>query len=278
VNTGFSDSKFSSVGKNEIINRFQNNPYLREKSINALNEINAINPDTNTVTVYRAIITRAGKEIFPETRTSASVSIDGLIRNVNDFTEQSYIEGMTATSKLGMYDNLFIAKYEVPTENIIGYLPAFKNDITKKVNEVLNDKGFGQENIRGFEKIKNQANHAKNLIGEQDEILVNVSDVEMQVMKDLEGVNRPIAQIGGLGRLIQKIATGEIKTLDDFNANISPNQTLLEDIFVENAVELEQKERQRFLDYYKKYFGKSGNMSKGGFIDKPLYESARLIG
>jgi len=269
VNTGQSGK--SGVGKNEIINRFESNSTLKEKSINALNKKNAINPETNTVTVYRAIITRDGKQINPENKISASLSVDSLIKNVNEFTKQSFGEGLTAKSKVGMFDNVFIAKYEVPKENVIGYLPAFKNNINKDVNKVLNDKGFGQEKIAGFQKIKNQTNHAKKLIDEQDEILVDVSNVNMQVMKNLKGANRPISQTGSFNKIIQKIATGQIKTLEDLNANMSSSHFVLEDISVPNARELEQVERQKFLDYYKNFF-KVKNMNKGGGIMKQQME------
>jgi hypothetical protein len=255
VNTG--QSSKSGVGKNEIINRFENNPALKDKSINFLNQKNAINPETNTVTVYRAIITRGGKEIKPETKTSASLSIDKTMDYVNFLTEQSM-----ETSKIGMFDNVFIAKYEVPKDNVIGYLPAFKNDINTNVNKVLTNKGFGQENIEGFKKIDNQSEHAKKLIDAQDEILVDVSNSNMQVMKDLKGVNKPIEKTGNINQTIQKIATGEIKTLDELNANISPNQFILDDIMVPNAVELEQIERQKFLDYYKDFFNKTNSQQQ----------------
>ena len=56
---------------------------------------------------------------------------------------------MGASSKLGDGD-LYIAKYEVPKESVIGYLRAFKNDINPNVNDVLTNKVFGQENIKGF--------------------------------------------------------------------------------------------------------------------------------
>ena len=255
VNTG--QSSKSGVGKNEIINRFENNRALKDKSINFLNQKNAINPETNTVTVYRAIITRGGKEIKPETKTSASLSIDKTMDYVNFLTEQSM-----ETSKIGMFDNVFIAKYEVPKDNVIGYLPAFKNDINTNVNKVLTNKGFGQENIEGFKKIDNQSEHAKKLIDAQDEILVDVSNSNMQVMKDLKGVNKPIEKTGNINQTIQKIATGEIKTLDELNANISPNQFILDDIMVPNAVELEQIERQKFLDYYKDFFNKTNSQQQ----------------
>jgi hypothetical protein len=127
---------------------------------------------------------------------------------------------------------------------------------------VLTNKGFGQENIEGFKKIDNQSEHAKKLIDAQDEILVDVSNSNMQVMKDLKGVNKPIEKTGNINQTIQKIATGEIKTLDELNANISPNQFILDDIMVPNAVELEQIERQKFLDYYKDFFNKTNSQQQ----------------
>jgi hypothetical protein len=262
VNTG--QSSKSGVGKNEIINRFENNPALKEKSINALNKKNAINPETNTVTVYRAIITRGGKEIEPETKTSASLSIDSLMKNINNFTKQEYSGGMGASSKLGDGD-LYIAKYEVPKESVIGYLPAFKNDINPNVNDVLNSKGFGQENIKGFKTIDNQSDHAKKLIDDQDEILVDVSNVDMQIMKDIEGANRPINQMNTATKIIEKIAKKEIKTLDDLDAYLEGSSTSIasqadfKKAFDEktSTKDVEQKARQKFLDYYKNYFSKS---------------------
>ena len=262
VNTG--QSTKSGVGKNEIINRFENNPALKEKSINALNKKNAINPETNTVTVYRAIITRGGKEIEPETKTSASLSIDSLMKNINNFTKQEYSGGMGASSKLGDGD-LYIAKYEVPKESVIGYLPAFKNDINPNVNDVLTNKGFVQENIKGFKTIDNQSDHAKKLIDDQDEILVDVSNVDMQIMKDIEGANRPINQMNTATKIIEKIAKKEIKTLDDLDAYLEGSSTSIasqadfKKAFDEktSTKDVEQKARQKFLDYYKNYFSKS---------------------
>ena len=266
VNTGFDSSK--GVGRDELVSRFKTNKKLKEKSIDSLKKLGALDKDKETVPVYRLVLVRGGKEIKPEKEISASLSPDALVRNIDYFTGQSFDEGV-GISKKGMFDNAYVVKYDVPKEKIIGYLPAFKDDIKRKVNKKLNEKGFGQEDIRGLKKIGDQSKHAKQLLDTQDEVIADVSDLKMQVMSDLKGQQKAIEQTGNLNQAIVKIAKGEIKTLEDLNNHIFPNHFLIDPMAEGASMELEQKARQEFLDYHKKYFNK---MNKGGVTMKKQME------
>ena len=260
INTGFSGK--SGVGRSELINRLKSKPELQQKSINKLQDLGVINEQTKTVPVYRLVITRGGKEIKPEKEISASLSIEAIQENLKFFEP-----------KKGMLDEMYIVKYDVPKENVIGYLPAFKDDIKRGVNKKLKEKGFGQQKIRGYQTIGDPAKNAKNLLDKQDEIIVDVSNLEMQPMKSMmretddytkglpeaSNLQKSIGTGRGFDEAILKIAKGEIKSLANLNQHMLDfrKETLISPIAKGADTKLEQQARQEFLDYYKNYFNKA---------------------
>ena len=188
-------------------------------------------------------------EIVPEELISATLDPSKVPTNIN-FLMQGKFSATTPT-------DYRVVRYDVPRDRVAGYLPALSGDITQKVNKAVKQKGFGQEKVEGLSTVTNPAKHAKSLLNMQDEIIADVSGLEPRVLAD---GGKPLNMLSLERMLPNAIASGEIKTIEDFaTAPGFGNYSVLNPRdFRSNPEAFEPAERaarQKAIDEYSDFFG-----------------------
>ncbi len=233
------------VNRAEVAARVKGDPEATARSNQALDDLGY----GDTVPMYRVIKLTDDGEIVPEELISATLDPSKVPTNIN-FLMQGKFSATTPT-------DYRVVRYDVPRDRVAGYLPALSGDITQKVNKAVKQKGFGQEKIEGLSTVTNPAKHAKSLLNMQDEIIADVSGLEPRVLAD---GGKPLNMLSLERMLPNAIASGEIKTIEDFaTAPGFGNYSVLSPRdFRSNPEAFEAAERaarQKAIDEYSDFFG-----------------------
>ena len=233
------------VNRAEVAARVKGDPEATARSNQALDDLGY----GDSVPMYRVIKLTDDGEIVPEELISATLDPSKVPTNIN-FLMQGKFSATTPT-------DYRVVRYDVPRDRVAGYLPALSGDITQKVNKAVKQKGFGQEKIEGLSTVTNPAKHAKSLLNMQDEIIADVSGLEPRVLAD---GGKPLNMLSLERMLPNAIASGEIKTIEDFaTAPGFGNYSVLSPRdFRSNPEAFEAAERaarQKAIDEYSEFFG-----------------------
>jgi hypothetical protein len=247
----------NNVGIDELAARLKKDPEVQKQN-KKLNEKLDEEGYGETVSVFRMIKNPFKEDIKKEEIVSASLSSEGLGNNLNFFT----------TGKASMDDKVTILKYEVPREDIIGYFPFMKDKIKQNtVNKKVKEKGMVPDLGSRFERITNPSKSAKELIEKQDEIIVDVSKIEPEVLKRPFS-NEDFNYMTMEGRMAEDFAKKEIKDVEGFNLRMGSNYTFLnpvtfpqrykekfgQDLTPEKFREIENESRQGIVDHFTSFF------------------------
>jgi hypothetical protein len=164
----------NSVTREELADRIMNDPETRKQSREVLDKIT----DKNVVPLFRIIIDRGGKGVRKEGLVSTSLTPEMLFKNAKFFT----------TGRMTSDDKASLIRYDVPKDKIIAFLPALTKGISNKSNEKLITKGFGQQAISGFNKVRNPTAYAKRLLKDQQETLADVTGLDGLFLEDIPGI------------------------------------------------------------------------------------------
>ena len=186
-------------------------PENKNRTIKALNNLGY----KDTVPVYRAV--RYKGELKDEDLISASLTPEA---NIN-FTKFS-TEGKTINplSDNPVPQDFAILRYDVPINDVKGYLPEFAGDIKRTVNKKIKDLGIGQEKISGLKTVTNPSAHAKQLLSTQDEIIADVSKIKPKVLQHYGG-NKNLNPLSSELSIPSEIAKGKITKPSDLPSNYS---------------------------------------------------------
>ena len=266
-------TRSDAVTREELVSRLRSDPELQKVSQKALKDLGY----KGTIPLFRVTLTPEGG-FKSEGVVSTSLTPESHLDTIKYFTKGKISPFHTITPRL--------IRYDVPIEKIIGYLPAFKDQIKRGVNKAVKAKGMGQQALKGFSKVGDPARHAKNLLDKQKEVLVDVTGISPTFMKVFDAQESKETFVNPLSiRMlrIEKIGRGQIKTPEDYRRDMGGNETyfdfksagkLLRDLGKDRFRQLENEHMQKEIEHYKKFFGKAA----GGFVDKPLYQDARMIG
>ena len=265
-------TRSDAVTREELVSRLRSDPELQKVSQNALKDLGY----KGTIPLFRVTLTPEGG-FKSEGVVSTSLTPESHLDTIKYFTEGK-ISPFDITPRL--------IRYDVPIEKIIGYLPAFKDQIKRGVNKAVKAKGMGQRALKGFSKVGDPARHAKNLLDKEKEVLVDVTGISPTFMKVFDAQESKETFVNPLSirmSRIEKIGRGQIKTPEDYRRDMGGNETyfdyesagkLLRDLGKDRFRQLENEHMQKEIEHYKKFFGKAA----GGFVDKPLYEDVRMVG
>ena len=186
-------------------------PENKNRTIKALNNLGY----KDTVPIYRTV--RYKGELKDEDLISASLTPEA---NIN-FTKFS-TEGKTINplSDNPVPQDFAILRYDVPINDVKGYLPEFAGDIKRTVNKKIKDLGIGQEKISGLKTVTNPSAHAKQLLSTQDEIIADVSKIKPKVLQHY-GLNKNLNPLSSELSIPSEIAKGKITKPSDLPSNYS---------------------------------------------------------
>ena len=247
------------VTRPELVNRINKSPELQNLSRSSLEKKGY----TDTVPLYRLGHAKEG-EFVSEGIVSTSLTPKSHLDTVKYLTE-----GKTG----GLFDevlDLRMIRYDVPIEKVIGYLPAFKNQIKRGVNKAVKSKNMGQQHIKGFKKIGDPSKHAKKLLGMQEEVIADVTGLVPNYLKIFDTNSKlfnPSKVSSRHWDRIAKIGSGEIKTVKDFRKTMPSHEMILDPfsskgqkLFKEGGeeafIKAEDKIIQEMINHYKKHFDK----------------------
>ena len=267
-------TRSDAVTREELVSRLRSNPELQKVSQKALKDLGY---NKGTIPLFRVTLTPEGG-FKSEGVVSTSLTPESHLNTIKYFTE----------GKISPFGNITprLIRYDVPIKKVIGYLPAFKDQIKRGVNKAVKAKGMGQRDLKGFSKVGDPARHAKNLLDKQKEVLVDVTGIPPTFMKVFDAQESTETFVDPRSirmSRIEKIGRGRIKTPEDYRRDMGGNETyfdleeagkLLRDLGKDRFRQLENEQMQKEIEHYKKFFGKAA----GGFVDKPLYEDARMVG
>ena len=235
------------VNRAEVAARIKGDPDATARSNQALDDLGY----GDTVPMYRVIKLTDDGKMEPEELISATLDPSKVPTNLNFFTQGKV--GLTTPTEFR------VVRYDVPRDRVAGYLPAFSGDITQKVNTAVKNKGFGQEMVEGLQTVTNPAKHAKSLLDMQDEIIADVSGLQPRVLSRVEDNQQPLNMLSMERMLPNAIASGEIKTVDDFSTAMGfGNYTVLSPRnFMDNPEAFQAAERtarQKAINEYSEFF------------------------
>jgi hypothetical protein len=226
----------------------------------------------DTVPVFRMVrlpedVVYSGSyaEFWPESLVSATLDPQKVFSNIDFMTQGKFSPFENADYRL--------VRYDVPRSNIAGYLPAISGDINRNVNKAVKARGFGQEKIAGLSTVTNPAEHAKRLIGIQDEMIVDVTGIRPKVLLEKPD-KKPMNVLSGGSVLPKFIAEGKIKSPEDMAA-VLPNTTVLNYLkYIKQHSNVpfdvaEKEAREKAIREYQKFFGVQ-NKAEGGIAALPV--------
>jgi hypothetical protein len=216
---------------------------------------------TDTVPLYRLGHAKEG-EFASEGIVSTSLTPKSHLDTVKYLTE-----GKTG----GLFSDaldLRMIRYDVPIEKVIGYLPAFKNQIKRGVNKAVKSKNMGQQHVKGFKKIGDPSKHAKKLLNMQEEVIADVTGLEPNYLKIFDTNSKLFNPSKVSSRHWDRIAQmghGEIKTVKNFRKTMPSNERILDPFSSEGQkllkeggeeafIKEEDKIIQKMINHYKKHF------------------------
>ena len=140
-----------------------------------------------------------------------------------------------------------VIRYDVPRKDIKAYMPALSDSLEQKHNKKVKGLGIGKATPSSSE-VKNPVNRAKDLIKEQQEVLVDVSNLKGRVLK----TPRTGAVDFNLrmdSTITNKIRDEEIKTPEDFDQTgyIASGR-------MDVTLEEETKARQDLIDEVRSFY------------------------
>ena len=247
----------NNVGIDELAARLKKDPEVQKQN-KKLNEKLDEEGYGETVSVFRMVTNPAKEDIKKEEIVSASLSSEGLGYNLDFFT----------SGKASMDDKVTILKYEVPREDIIGYFPFMKDKIKQTtVNKKVKEKGMVPDLGSRFERITNPSKSAKELIEKQDEIIVDVSKLEPEVLKRPFS-NEDFNSFSSEGWMAKSFANKRINNVDDLSFEMGPNRTIVnpmivsknykekfgQDLTPEKFREIENQSRQETVNHFMSFF------------------------
>jgi len=243
----------TKVPRQEVANRLKNDPNAVALSNQALDNLGY----GDTVPVYRFVMLKGGEDVsefLPEGLVSATLDPKKLKTNI-DFMDKTNPVFTDTTQR--------IVRYDVPRDKVAGYLPAFSNQIEKSVNKAVKAKGIGQNEISGLKKVTNPAQHSKNLLNLQDEIIVDVSELKPNFFS----ANESPLDVRSLraSEILSTVSKGKIDP-DEF---FSEGKTVLNPFDFRDNPEAfeaaERKARQQFINEYSEFFNIK-KMQDGGAV------------
>ena len=238
----------SKVNRAEVAARIKGDPEATARSNQALDDLGY----GDSVPMYRVIKLTNDGEMEPESLISATLDPSKVPTNV-EFLMQGKFSMTTPTEYR-------VVRYDVPRDRVAGYLPALSGDITQKVNKAVKKKGFGQEKVEGLETVTNPAKHAKSLLDMQDEIIADVSGLMPRILSEPGGNRRPLNMLSMEKMLPSAVASGEIKTVDDFSTAMGFGKYSVLNPFdfkgdPEAFQAAERAARQKAIDEFSDFFG-----------------------
>lgn len=246
----------SKVNRAEVASRLLSQPDVVARSNQALDTLGY----GDTVPMFRLVKLTNDGDLQSESLISATLDPNKVPSNIKFLTEGKF--GMTTPT------DYRLVRYDVPRDKIAGYLPAVADDIKRTVNRAVKEKGFGQENVPGMTTVTDPAQHAKDLIKLQDEVIADVSGLKPTVLVDDSG--RPMNMLSMGGTLPKLIAEGRVTTPEDIS-ELMPNY------FALNPMEYarqgknfpfevaEKQARQDLISRYQDFFGIQ-NKAEGGVV------------
>jgi len=246
----------SKVNRAEVASRLLSQPDVVARSNQALDTLGY----GDTVPMFRLVKLTNDGDLQSESLISATLDPNKVPSNIKFLTEGKF--GMTTPT------DYRLVRYDVPRDKIAGYLPAVADDIKRTVNRAVKEKGFGQGNIPGMTTVTNPAQHAKNLIKLQDEIIADVSGLKPTVLVDDSG--KPMNMLSVGGRLPKLVAEGRVTTPEDIS-ELMPNYFALNPMEYTrqgNAIPFEVAEKQAreaLISRYQDFFGVA-KKAEGGVI------------
>ncbi len=254
-------TRSNAVTREELVSRLRSDPELQKVSQKALKDLGY----KGTIPLFRVTLTPEGG-FKSEGVVSTSLTPESHLDTIKYFTKGKISPFHTITPRL--------IRYDVPIEKIIGYLPAFKDQIKRGVNKAVKAKGMGQQALKGFSKVGDPARHAKNLLDKQKEVLVDVTGISPTFMKVFDAQESKETFVNPLSirmSRIEKIGRGQIKTPEDYRRDMGGNETyfdfksageLLRDLGKDRFRQLENEHMQKEIEHYKKFFGGAGDAQK----------------
>ena len=244
----------TKVPRAEVAARLKNDPSATARTNEALDDLGY----GDTVPVYRYIMLKGDEE-------SAEFVPEGLISATLDPRQlEANIFFMDKTQPVFTDTVQRIVRYDVPRDRIAGYLPAFSDQIKRGVNKAVKERGIGQKKITGTKVVTNPAEHSKTLLGLQDEVIADVSDLEPKFFSTPSYSSRGVVprdvrenEVGSL--ILPMVSKGKIDT-----SGFSETRTALNrldfggygaaDDQLEAFEAAEAAARQKFVDEYSEFF------------------------
>ena len=244
----------TKVPRAEVAARLKNDPSATARTNEALDD----GGYGDTVPVYRYIMLKGDEEsaeFVPEGLRSATLDPRQLEANIffMDKTQPVFTDTVQR-----------IVRYDVPRDRIAGYLPACSDQIKRGVNKAVKERGIGQKKITGTKVVTNPAEHSKTLLGFQDEVIADVSDLEPNFFSSPSYSSRGVVprdvrenEVGSL--ILPMVSKGKIDT-----SGFSETRTALNrldfggygaaDDQLEAFEAAEAAARQKFVDEYSEFF------------------------
>ena len=232
----------TKVPRQEVANRIKNDPNAVAVSNQALDNLGY----GETVPVYRFVMLKGGENV-------SEFSSEGLVSATLDPKKlKTNIDFMDKTNPVFTDTTQRIVRYDVPRDKVAGYLPAFSNQIEKNVNKAVKAKGIGQNEISGLKKVTDPAQHSKDLLNLQDEIIVDVSGLKPNFFS---ADQKPIdVRSIRASEILSMVSEGKIDP-DEF---FSEGKTVLNPFDFRDNPEAfeaaERKARQQFINEYSEFF------------------------
>ena len=244
-----------TIGRENLANRIKNDPKLTKMTRDAL-------PKKDVIPLYRSISYYGSPK--PETLISASMTPQAS----DSFIQQAF-EGKAS---IGMEGKIY--RYDVPRDKIIGYLPAYTKNLQPTHNKAVKALGVGQDTFGDkFKKVTNPVVDAKKLLGEQEETIVDVSDVIPVPLEMVDG--KPLSPHSTeYNGFVRGVISGEIQTPEDFPSNRTVLDALnwMKISGYEDARKLEKKKGRnvsdkQFMEMFSEDFKFMENKARQDTID-----------
>ena len=191
------------TGRDTVVKKIEESPELSKRAVTGL-------PEGDTIPVYRFIAYDKKTKPEQEKLVSASLTPKGSAAFVKLATQRT-----SEVSKNRVGDFQRIIRYDVPRKDIKAYLPALSDSLEQKHNKKVKGLGIGKATPFS-KKIENPVDYAKNLIKEQQEVLVDVSNLKGRVLK-YGDTGKTVDFNLSASNITNKIRDEEIKTPEDFN-------------------------------------------------------------
>ena len=225
------------TGRDTVVKKIEESPELSKRAVTGL-------PEGDTIPVYRFIAYDKKTKPKQEKLVSASLTPKGSAAFVKLATQST----MEATkNRVGDFQR--VIRYDVPRKDIKAYMPALSDSLEQKHNKKVKELGIGKATPSSSE-VKNPVDRAKNLIKEQQEVLVDVSNLKGRVLKTPR-TGAVDFNLRMESTITNRIRDEEIKTPEDFNQS---QPGYLASGRMDATLEEETKARQDLIDEVRSFY------------------------